>query len=441
MTTMRIFCIFLLALLAAAGCDEDGAGGGTDPDGGTDTNPVEPSENWDRDIIETGLEVDMESMTGQATITMGSSGSTGASFDVGGLEIDSVESEDGPLLFEVIEGRLDLGLPFSEEESVLIIEYEFFAQAVFQGYMSWGSTLTWPYYCGNLFPCHPHPEDGTEFTLEITGVEAGKTAVYPEAIAFDSPSYQIAWAIGDYVYVPLDTSTEGTEIGMWVFAGNEQAAADGGEGLVEVFGWLEQTLGSYPFGEVAGGVQVEWGSGALGGMEHHPLWHLASGAMGDRDIHVHEAAHGWYGGGIRLACWEDLVLSEGTVTYLTARGLGQAVGSEAEQSVWSDYQAELEYILSSNDSIAWPDSCNELDVLDDGIFNRAVYIKGAYFYRAVAEAVGPDVLDTVLGSFFDEHAGEAATMQEMLDLIQIETGFDPGPLADGWLRSLGDPDA
>ncbi len=65
----------------------------------------------------------------------------------------------------------------------------------------------------------------------------------------------------------------------------------------------------------------------------------------------------------------------------------------------------------------------------------------AYFYRAVAEAVGPDVLDTVLGSFFDEHAGEAATMQEMLDLIQIETGFDPGPLADGWLRSLGDPDA
>ena len=117
------------------------------------------------------------------------------------------------------------------------------------------------------------------------------------------------------------------------------------------------------------------------------------------------------------------------------------MGSEAEQSVWDDYQSELNYILSSNDSVVWPDSCNELDVLDDGIFTRAVYIKGAYFYRAVAQAVGPDVLDTVLGSFFDEHAGEAATMQEMLDLIQIETGFDPGPLADGWLRSLGNPDA
>ncbi len=438
---MRPIYIFLAVIFAAAGCDEDGAGGGTDPDGGTDTNPVEPSENWDRDIVKTGLNVDMETMTGQATITMGPSGSNGASFDVDGLEIDSVASEDGQLLFEVVEGRLDVGLPLSEEESVLIIEYEFFSQAVFEGYMSGGSTLTWPYYCGNLFPCHSHPMDGTEFTLEITGVQDGEIAVYPEAIAFDAPSYQLAWAIGDYVHVPLDTSTGGTEIEMWVFAGNEQAAADGGEGLVEAFGWMEQTLGSYPFGEVAGGVQVEWGAGALGGMEHHPLWHLASGAMGDRDIHVHEAAHGWYGDGIRLACWEDLVLSEGTVTYLTARALGQAMGSEAGQSVWDGYQAELDYIVSSNDSIVWPDSCNELDVLDDGVFTRAVYIKGAYFYRAVAQAVGPDVLDAVFASFFDEHAGEAATMQEMLDLIQIETGFDPGPLADGWLRSLGNPDS
>ena len=84
-----------------------------------------------------------------------------------------------------------------------------------------------------------------------------------------------------------------------------------------------------------------WGEGFYGGMEHHPYWHVASDAMDNEETHAHEAAHGWFGDGIRLRCLEDFVLSEGTVSYLAARSVGQIVGAEAEAKIWDGYRTEL----------------------------------------------------------------------------------------------------
>lgn len=52
----------------------------------------------------------------------------------------------------------------------------------------------------------------------------------------------------------------------------------GGAHLRQVFDWLETTYGEYLFGDEVGSVSVAWGPGAYGGMEHHPYWHVASGA-------------------------------------------------------------------------------------------------------------------------------------------------------------------
>ena len=65
------------------------------------------------------------------------------------------------------------------------------------------------------------------------------------------------------------------------------------------------------FGSKAGIVSVAWPAGAFGGMEHHPFSHVAEAAMDSEETLVHESAHGWFGDGIRIGCWEDFVLSEG----------------------------------------------------------------------------------------------------------------------------------
>ncbi len=405
-----------------------------------DTQPP-PEENWDRDIVATALTVDLETLEASATLQLAESEATSASFEAGGITVLGVRNADGPLVFAAVDEQLDVALPAGAAGTELQVDYTFAVQPIFQGYMEGGSTLLWPYWCGNLFPCHSDPTHGLTFQLEVTGVPEGQTAVYPQSIAADAPSYQIAWTVGDYTEHLLGATTAGTEIKLWSTPATEAAALDGTAELVEIFQWFEETLGPYPFGQQAGVVEVDWGAMGGGGMEHHPFWHVSTQGMEDRSIHAHEAAHGWFGDGVRIACWEDLVLSEGTVTYLTPRVIGQVVGPDAEQAIWDSYAETVELMIAGGlDDIAWPDSCGEVDVLEGTAFFIVPYMKGAYFYKALADEIGAETLDAVLGSFFVQHAGEAAGMQELLDTVLVETGFDPTALADAWLRSEGIPD-
>jgi aminopeptidase N len=402
-------------------------------------DPPPAAEDWDRDILSTGLVVDLSTLEATATITIAASESTAASFEAGGLEVSSVSAPGGPLDHVVTGGRLDVGVP-AGADAVIVVDYAFEVQDAFDGLLSSGCTLIWPYYCGNLFPCHSEPEDGLVFTLELTGVPGGSVAVFPESIPANAPSYQIAWSVRDYSYRSLGTTAAGTEVGVWCLPEEDSDATLGTAYLVDAFDWYERTLGPYPFGDRAGSVSVHWGPSAVGGMEHHPYWHVPDVALSDPSVHVHEAAHGWFGGGVRIRCWEDFVLSEGTVTYLTARSTGQVAGASAEAEVWSDYEYLLNYYVNNDDDIAWPDSCGEVDILEDGLYSGVPYYKGAYFYRAVADEIGAGALDDILSLFFTTYVGEAAGMQDMLDMIRTESGFDPTTLAEGWLRSLGRPD-
>ncbi|MBI5503100.1 MAG: peptidase M1 [Deltaproteobacteria bacterium] len=419
---------------ADAGADGDDESG-ADADADADAGPIPPDPS--RDIRHTALAVDLATREATASIALAPAASTSASFEVGALEIREVRGADGPLPYAVEGARLDVLLGDTVD---LVVSYSFPERpGTFDGWMRSGSTLVWPYWCGNLFPCHSDPSDGLTFDLAVADPGDGLVAVHPDAIPTDAPSYQLAWAVGDYGYTSLGTTSAGTELGMWTLPGGEAAAAAGTEGLVDAFEWYERTLGPYAFGDRAGPVAVDWPPGAIGGMEHHPFWHVDVLAMSLPLVHVHEAAHGWFGDAVRLACWEDLVLSEGTATYLAARASGQAIGSEAEAAAWAEYDRRLDAVFRSGDRVVLPAGCGEVDVLDDGLFSDAVYVKGAFFFRAVADAIGADELDRALRVFFSGHVGEAARMDDLLDAILAETGFDPGPLADAWLRNVGRP--
>jgi aminopeptidase N len=276
------------------------------------------------------------------------------------------------------------------------------------------------------------------FTLEVRNPPAGQVAVYPRTIAADAPSYMLAFAAGEYAHASLGETAAGTEVGVWFLPGGESAALFGTRDLVAVFDWLERTLGEYAFGNTVGSVAA-WHPNSAGGIEHHPYWHIGRAAMSDSLVHAHEAAHGWFGNGVRMRCWEDFVLSEGTATYLAARGLGAAAGDEVESAIWAEYQQRLEQAVAQGDTIAWPQSCDAIDILEHPIFSSVPYLKGAFFLRAVESEVGRVALDPALARFYELHRGRAAGMQDLLDTLAAETGFDPTPLAAAWLRGLGIP--
>src|SRR5262249_20747325 len=161
----------------------------------------------------------------------------------------------------------------------------------------------WPYFCGNLFPCHSRPADGTTFTLSLGDVPAGSTAVYPHEIAEEAPPYMLAFAVGGYAKQTLGQTANGTQVSVYWLPGRKTAELAGTKHLAKIFDWYERTLGPYAFGDDVAAVSVVWGEGLFGGMEHHPYWHVAKDAMDDEETHAHEAAHGWFGDAIRLRCW------------------------------------------------------------------------------------------------------------------------------------------
>jgi len=438
-----------VALALLAGCGGPGAtdaGAGSDAAGGGSDSALAPAEDWTRDILSADLALDLTALTGTAAITLAPAASAAVSFEAGGIDVTAVTAPDGtPLPFAITGGQLDVGLPETPGGGTLTtftVAYGFSqwpgaALPAAGGWLSGGSTMLWPDYCGRLYPCHSLTADGLTFTLAITGVPAGLTAVYPASIPTDAPPYQIAFTVGDYVHADLGVTPSGTAIGVWYFAGEAAAALSGTASLVDYFAFYEATYGPYAFGPSAGVVAVDWGGAISGGFEHHPYWHVSRDAMASAEVMAHEASHGWFGDAVRLRCWEDLVLSEGTASYLEARAVAAVDGAAAGDAVWQGYQNTLDFIDAGFDAVAWPAGCNVVDPLSE--LTPVPYMKGAFFYRAVELQVGAAALDAALAQVFADFAGEAASMQDVLDAILSVTGLDATALADGWLRNLGHP--
>ncbi len=425
---MRALCSIALVLVSGACGDNVGA-----PDSASSGPPVA---NPTRDVVDTQLAFDLASNAGTATITFAPSDSPGGNLEVGDLSIASVTSNGAPVMTSEAMSELDLAIPASTDTVAVTIAYTFKYHEGFMGESMAGYTLIWPYYCGNLFPCHSAPADGTTFELSLANVPDGNVAVYPTTIPAPAPSYQIAWTYGAYTELPLGTTTAGTNISVFYRTNELKDATEGTVDLVAGFDWLEKTLGPYRFGPKYASVSVGWPPGQYGGMEHHPYSHIDSAALSDVNTNVHESAHGWFGDGIRIACWEDFVLSEGTVDYLAGRVL-DVVDPTVGATVWTEYDKELAQLTGTE--LVWPQSCGQIDILKDNLFTNAPYIRGALFYRAVALKVGADVLDQALATFYQAHAGGSARMADMLATIQQVTGYDPTTCAQTWLLSTTRP--
>jgi aminopeptidase N len=391
--------------------------------------------NLGRDILSTDLSIDVTAQHGTAAIAFAADTRSGATLEIGDLTINAVTVGGVEIETRQHDGLLDLGIP--ESAAIVSIDYDYVTHDRADGVSPNGYTLVWPYFCENIFPCHTEPSDGSAFTLELTGVPAGKTAVYPTSIP-DAPAYQLAWSIADLTEIQLGTTQDGTEIVGWYLPSLEPKLRAGTTQLVDAFDWYEQNLGPYQFGPKAGTVAVSWEfpgiapDYVLGGMEHHPFWHINESSLRSSDAHIHEAGHGWFGDGVRIGCWEDMVLSEGTITYLTGRVLDVIQPGNT-------YFTSIARALTPLPDVdhVWPRSCGVVDGI--AMINTEVYIRGAMFYRALALKLGADEVDTVLRTFYEQHMLRAARFSDMLATIEAVTGYDASACAETWLRTIEVP--
>jgi hypothetical protein len=396
-----------------------------------------------RDIVSTDLVLDLQSLHGTATITLTGSTSQAASFEVGDLDIHSVSDADGPLHFAVAQGaqgsknRLDVGVPAGGTR--LIVDYAFKAHTQFDGWRPGsGTSFTWPSYCGNLFPCHSDPSDGLRFTLHVNGIAPGLVGVYPPRIDADSPSFVLAFAVGDYLGLDLGRTAAGTQVTAWYLRGDDANARSGTGHLRQVIDFLEQSIGPYPYGGRTGPVEAPWGNSPTSGVEYHPFFHIDRAAFHDEYVQAIVAAHGWFGDAVRLACWEDFVLSEGTTTYLALRAL-----EKAGVVLWHDEECRLRSLCDSGGmTAALPMTCGAIDLLNDPLWSEVPYGKGMQFYRQCAAVLGADGLDAALAGFYKAHVGQAVRMKDLVAALRTAAashGADIDQAASDWLLARACP--
>lgn len=397
--------------------------------------------DFGEDILSTSLVFDVSSLDARATLTFSPPPSGVASFEIGDLAIASVDSSRGePLPFRVEGARLDVDLRRAHERpATIVVGYRVAPHAHSDGWNpTEGLTFLWPQFCGNLFPCKSDPSDGARFELDVRGVPDGATAIYPRAIVADAPSYMPAIVVGALRRIDLGATAAGTRVGVWHRPGEEDAATKGTKRLKDVFDFYERTYGPYAFGADVGSVSAAWSGGAFGGMEHHPYWHVGSKSLTDEETHAHEAAHGWFGDGVRIACWQDFVLSEGTATYLAARAL-ESLGTPK----WDDYACKLDAVCAPwTNTVAYPPTCDRVDMLHHPLWSNVPYMKGAFFLKAVADVLGVDAVDRVLASFYRANVGMAAHMSDLLDALAAADASKADTirgLATTWLETLECP--
>lgn len=448
-------------------------GGGTPPpDPRPKRTTIDPATI---DVVAIELEVDLTTRRSVAHVTFAQPTPTGVaandpgelSLEVGDLKILHVRpgklndpwfsEESRPELgYRIEAGRLHFDPAFDQQPTLptfatvalppgigtrrVAIEFEPQVHDVLEGMHTDGTTMSWPEHCGKLFPCNPEPTDGVRFQLQFTGVPEGSVVVAPERVTFDAPSYMLAWAVGPYVKLPLGQTKHGTDVVVFVrpsIAGEEAAMKRGTAELVREFEFLEDTLGPYPYGDEVGSVAAPWPKGAYGGMEHHPYWHVAAAELHDTSVHAHEAAHGWFGNGIRVACWEDLVLSEGFATYLEGRAKEYAAGVARADTLWAELDARWD--MMGEDGAApqawWPDTCDADDPITAGYFSSAPYVRGAMFFRALERKLGRETFDATVRVFVEKNLGQARRLVDFLEHVRVTTGYDPRPCAEAWLVS------
>jgi leukotriene-A4 hydrolase len=257
------------------------------------------------------------------------------------------------------------------------------------------------------------------------------------------PSYLIALAVGDLVFLPL-----GNRTGVWAEPSVVQAAAHEFADVEKMVESAEKQFGPYRWGRYD--ILVLPPSFPFGGMENPRLTFATPTVLaGDRSLVslvAHELAHSWSGNLVTNATWSDFWLNEGFTTYIERRIVEDIYGRDRADMEAVLGMAELREELGR---LAPKDQILHVDLNgrdpDDGM-TQIPYEKGSLFLRTLERTFGRARLDAFLHAYFEEYAFKSITTRDFVASVRNRL-FRQDPQAaqsidlDAWLERPGLPTA
>ncbi|BFU47001.1 M1 family metallopeptidase [Krasilnikovia sp. MM14-A1004] len=301
-----------------------------------------------------------------------------------------------------------------------------------------------PESASTWFPVNDHPSDKATYKLSMTvpdGLEVISNGVPGPRTSADgwttwnwsegSPmaSYLATVAIGQY---RITTSRHGGK--PMIVAVPESVPADGpaAKSLArtgEITDFLETQFGPYPFDANGGVVVADDRLDYALETQSRPVYGDTFFSGGENSTVVaHELGHQWFGDSLALERWQDIWLNEGFATYaewLWQEHEGKATVAESFDRTYSKFED-------------WSQPTGKPG--PDGIFDPAVYDRGAMTLYALRKAMGDAAFAGLLKSWAARNRDGNVTTDEFIAAAkQAAGGVDLDPVFQAWLYGTTKP--
>ncbi|MFT7060581.1 MAG: aminopeptidase N, partial [Pseudorhodobacter sp.] len=250
------------------------------------------------------------------------------------------------------------------------------------------------------------------------------------------PAYLFALVAGDLVAHSQDFTTMSgrkVELNIWVRAGDEHKCAYAMDSLIRSMKWDEEVYGREYDLDVFNIVAVD--DFNMGAMENKGLnifnskyvLALAQTATDDdfariETIIAHEYFHNWTGNRITCRDWFQLCLKEGLTVFRDHQFSGD-MRSHAVKRIEDVLTLRARQFREDGGPLAHPvrpDSYVEIN----NFYTATVYEKGAEVIGMLKLLVGDGGYKKALDLYFDRHDGDAATIEDWLQVFEDATGRD-----------------
>jgi LPXTG-motif cell wall-anchored protein len=331
-----------------------------------------------------------------------------------------------------------------------------------------------PRVAATWFPSNDHPSDKATFSTRMsvpTGLEVignGRLASQTTAGGFDTFDWEMEKPMATYLATATlgDFDVETTTVAGITYVDaidptlfSRNAAGGGGSGVKvgdiakgifetepQVIDFLSTYFGPYPFSE-AGGIAIGYidegdptavppvrPSDLPYALENqtrpiYPAW--AFRANSDASVVVHELAHQWYGDDLSMNRWSDIWLNEGFATY------AEWLWTEDQEGVSTQQSFEDAYNEISADDPFWQTVV--ADPGSAGIFDDAVYTRGAMTLQALRNEVGDEAFFAIIKGWATENAGSAVSTTQFVDYAENASDQDLTAFFDTWIYTAGKP--
>jgi len=264
------------------------------------------------------------------------------------------------------------------------------------------------------------------------------------------PAEMVAFAVGPFDVYDAVIAGHGTPVQVITAKGHAAEGHAAAEATAAILPRLEAYTGiPYAFGKLD---HLALPAGAFGAVENPglityrtrnllipPNQETAAFAGALRALQAHEIGHQWFGNLVTQASWDDVWLSEGFATWISAKMMDQE--ETPERAHLAEIAARERMMAVDNPARSRPVrvAVNSREAARD-VYNRVVYDKGAAILLMLEGWLGEDRFRQGLRTYLKEHRFGNATTNDLAAALRSASGSDTSRVLNTFLNTAGVPE-